>query len=374
MSWILAGFYCAVIWLVFVKLKLIKLSLPLAIVLASVGPILIGVLLFCAQYFHPFTSNARVFHETVAIVPQLKQVGRVIDVDVEPNKPVKRGDVLFRVDPVPYTNTVKKLEAMLAQAKQNKLVSEASVKLAEATIERTNANLAFATKDRDRIAKLVETNSVSQQDFDISLNRYAEAEAASTQSATSLIQAKLAVETSVLQIEQAETQLADAKYDLEQTTVIAPGDGYVTNLQLQSGALVGGGSGAVMSFILDQSDRTRGVVVASFDQKNFLRVKPGMYAEVAMYGYPGEILTGRVINAIDVSGDGQLPANGTLPNTICGGKSTEFAVRIKLDRGDELRIPGGSQAEVAVYTEHVQIAGIPIMFVIRAKSWLRYLM
>lgn len=244
-----------------------------------------------------------------------------------------------------------------------------------ATINRTSSNLEFATRDRERNAKLVETNWVGQQDYDTSLNRYAEAEAAATQAAASLVQAKLAVESAIAQIQQVETQLADAQYDLEQTNVVAPGDGYVTNLQLQIGDLVGGAAGqGVMSFILDQSERNRGVVVASFDQKNFLRIKPGMYAEVAMFGYPGEILTGRVVNTIDISGDGQLAVTGTLPNTINSGKPTEFVVRIKLDRGDELRIPGGAQAEVAVYTEDIQVAGIPVMFLIRAKSWLRFLM
>jgi hypothetical protein len=55
-------------------------------------------------------------------------------------------------------------------------------------------------------------------------------------------------------------------------------------------------------------------------------------------------------------------------------KEATFAVRIKLDNSAKLRIPAGTQAQVAIYTERVQIAGIPIMFLIRAQSWLRYVM
>ena len=51
-----------------------------------------------------------------------------------------------------------------------------------------------------------------------------------------------------------------------------------------------------------------------------------------------------------------------------------FAVRIKLDDADTVRLPGGTQTLAAVDTEDVQIAGIPIMFRIRAQSWMRYLM
>jgi membrane fusion protein (multidrug efflux system) len=95
MSWILASLYCGLLWLVFSKLKLLKFSLPLAILAASVGPTLIIALLFCAQYYHPFTSTARVFQQVLPVVPQLRQPGRVIEIAVEPNVPIKAGDVLL---------------------------------------------------------------------------------------------------------------------------------------------------------------------------------------------------------------------------------------------------------------------------------------
>lgn len=375
MSWILALVYCGLLWLIFDKLKLLKLSLPLAILVGSVGPALIICLLFCAQYFHPFTSTARVFQEVIPVIPQLRQSGRVTEVAAKPNTPVSKGDVLFRVDETPYQNSVARLAAALEQAKQSQKVAVASVDLAQAVLTRAKAELQFATQDRDRLTKLIESNSASQAEYDQSLNRYAEAVASVAQADVNLTQATLSIEIAKGQVQTVETQLADAKYDLEQTTVYAPGDGYVTNLQLREGMLVGGtASGAVMSFVLDRNESSQGVVVAAFDQKNFLRIREGHYAEVALYGYPGEIFTGRVINAIDVSGAGQLSASGVLPSDLGSAAPATFAVRIKLDRGDELRIPGGSQAQVAVYTDDVQVAGIPVMFLIRAQSWIRYVL
>jgi multidrug resistance efflux pump len=375
MSWILALIYCAVLWLVFAKLKLMKLSLPVAVVAASVGPSLIILLLLCAQYLHPFTTVARSFQEVVPVIPQLRQAGRVTEVSVERNTPIKKGDVLFRVDEVPYRNSVSRLTAALEEANQGEKVAEASVELAQASLTRTEATLKFATDNRDRIARLFESKAASQQDFDFASNQYAEADAAFSQATASLTQARLSVNLAKAKIDQVATQLADAQYDLDQTTVRAPGDGYVTNLQLREGMLVGGpGAGAIMSFVLEDRDTNRGVIVAAFNQKNFLRLKPGQYAEVALHGYPGQIFTGRVVNAIDVSGAGQLTASGILPSDLGGSQPTLFAARIKLDNGDELRLPGGSQAEVAVYTEELQIAGVPVMFLIRAQSWLRYVM
>jgi membrane fusion protein (multidrug efflux system) len=375
MSWIIAGVYCWFLWLVFAKFRLLRLSLPVAILAASVGPGLIMVLLFCAQFYHPFTSQARVFQKVVPVTPQLQQPGRVIEIAVKANVPIKQGDVLFRVDPQPYVNSVNRLTAVVAEAKQGKNVAEASIELSNASIARATAELDFATADRNRNEKLVESNSVSKEDYELSITRYSEAQAALNQANASLRQSRSSVELSVAKIDQATLQLADAKYDLEQTTVHAPSDGYVTNLQLQKGMLVGGaGGGAVMSFIVDKSEENQGVVVAAFSQKNYLRIKTGQYAEVALHNYPGEILTGRVLDTIDISGAGQLTASGDIPDDLGSSKEATFAVRIKLDNSEKLRIPAGTQAQVAIYTEHVQIAGIPIMFLIRAQSWLRYLM
>ena len=243
MSWILALIYCGMLWLIFAKLKLLRFSLPLAMLAASVGPALIMALLFCAQFFHPFTSTARVYQQVVPVIPQLRQPGRVTEVAVKPNVPVKSGDVLFRVDEVPYQNNVDKLSAALDEARQGEKVAVASVELAEATLARADSNLKFATRDRDRNEKLMESNAVSKAEYDLSMNRYAAADAAVSQAQASLTQARLSIDLAKAKIEQVTTQLADAKYDLQQTTVIAPGDGYVTNLQLREGMLVGGTSG-----------------------------------------------------------------------------------------------------------------------------------
>lgn len=373
MSWILAGAYCFAIWLVFAKLRLIRLSLPLAIIVGSVGPLLIVALLFCAQYFHPFSSSATVFKKTIPIIAQLNQRGQVIEVVVKPNQPVKKGDVLFRVDTVPYENAVAQLTAAVEAAKQGRKVAESSVSLADATLKRASADLAFTTAERDRQQKLLESKATSKTEYDLAVTRYTEANAAVAQGAAALIQAQQNVELAAIKIQQTEKQLEDAQYDLANTTILAPGDGYVTNLQLIEGMVVGKVSGPTMSFILDEEDENRGVVVATFNQKNYLRIKEGQYSEIALFGYPGQIFKGRVLNSIDITGAGQLQASGDLPTDLGSKVPVEFAVKIKLD-DDSIRLPGGSQALVAVYTDDVQIAGIPVMFVIRAQSWLRYLM
>ncbi len=373
MSWLLGGVYCFVLWLVFAKLRLLKLTLPIAILAASIGPSLIVALLFCAQYFHPYTEALIALQDVDPVIPQMTQPGRVTEVLIKPNTPIKAGDVLFKVDQVPYQNTVSQIESSLAQAQQGIAVAESTVTLVDATVARATADLQLATNERDRYTELLKQNAASQDEFERAVTKFEQASAAMKQANESLAQAKFSVGVSKSEVAVVEARLADAKYDLEQTTVTAPADGFVTNLQLRPGMLVGMGSGAVMSFVRDRLDDKAGVVVATFGEKNYLRIKPGQYAEVALDGYPGEILTGRVLNSIDASGMGQLTASGALPTELVDGKPSTFAVRIKLD-DPELRIPAGAQGQAAVYTEDVQIVGIPIMFLIRTKSWLKYVM
>ena len=129
-----------------------------------------------------------------------------------------------------------------------------------------------------------------------------------------------------------------------------------------------------MDFALDPHEATHGILVASFGQKNFLKIKKGQYAEVALNGYPGRIFKARVLSKIDVSGAGQLTERGIVPTELLESEATSFAVRVRLDDRDGLRLPPGSQGQVAIYTEEMQISGIVVMFIIRTQSWLHYVL
>lgn len=374
MMWLIGGAYCFVLWLIFAKLKLLKFSLPIAIICGAVGPVGILTLLFCAQYYHPMASEVRVFQKIVPIVPQMTQAGRVTKVAIEPNSPIAEGEVLFEVDRVPYENRIQQLTAAVDEAMQSVKVAEASVDVAAAALKRATSDADFAGAERDRYQKLVESEAATQQALEQAQAKYEQAAAALTEAVTTQKQAYLSVELAQSRRQQLESQLQNARYDLEQTTVLAPGNGFVTNLQLQKGMLVGGpGATSVMSFVEDRDDRERGVVLAMFPQKNYLLVQQGQYAEVMLDAYPGEIFPGKVETTIDASGAGQLTASGELPADLGSSRPAQFAVRIRLDDADDLRLPAGARGQAAVYTQNIQIAGIPIMFLLRAQSWLNYL-
>ena len=90
--------YAAICYAVFklFRIPVNKWTIPTA---ALGGLVLIFFVLLLMNYNHPFTSEARLYFYTTPIIPQVQ--GKVIEVPVLPNAPVKQGDVLFRSIRVP---------------------------------------------------------------------------------------------------------------------------------------------------------------------------------------------------------------------------------------------------------------------------------
>src|SRR5262249_29000339 len=104
---------CVAIFKIF-RIPVNQWSLSTAVLGGIVG---IFLLLLVMNYNHPFTNNARIYFPVTPILPTVK--GRVVEVPVHTNTPLKEGDVLFRIDPKPYEYVVAEKKAALAEAEQN---------------------------------------------------------------------------------------------------------------------------------------------------------------------------------------------------------------------------------------------------------------
>lgn len=366
--------YTALIWLIFAKCKLLRLSLPLTLLFASVGPLFAFYLILSMNNYHPSSADARVFQRTVQIAPHITTPGRVAQVLVQPNTPVKKGDVLFTVDPRPFQFEVNRLEAALAAASQSVPQLNASLSETSASVAKAQAQLSLAASKLSREEQLSAKGFIAATELDRA-RRNAEAAKQTVAEAKAAEQkARLALDSTVggenTTVAQTRHQLEQARYDLTEATVRAPCDGYVTNLQLEPGALVSA-KASVMPFVCDRDEHNRGMVVASFMQGPYLSIKPGAYAEVVFPMYPGRVFPGKVSTVIDYAAEGQLTASGIFPY-VGTPDNARFAVRIKLD-DSHLRLPAGVQGSAAVYSGKVQIAGVIRMAVMRANSWMNYL-
>src|SRR6188768_2280294 len=116
MEAILLGIYSFFVWLIFFKFQWLPWNTPWKVTVVVIPVVGLAALILLLNIVAPSSADVRVFKYTIPIVSQVR--GRVLEVPVEEgNRLVKKGDVLFRVDPTPYQLTVNSLMAQLVGAK-----------------------------------------------------------------------------------------------------------------------------------------------------------------------------------------------------------------------------------------------------------------
>ena len=152
------------------------------------------------------------------------------------------------------------------------------------------------------------------------------------------------VNTGVLQ---AQAQLDEAQYFLDNTTILAPEVGMIQSQQARPGMVVGTiRLGAIASFITEEDP----YILATFRQQTLKFVEPGQEVEIALDLYPGEILTGKVEAVWWATSQGQFLPSGRLPEFVLPRLPGRLAVQITFAAPDAQRIPTGGHAAVAIYT------------------------
>src|SRR3954470_3476060 len=199
------------------------------------SPVIVAILLvvglFIPMGWGAPSGAAVVARNSVQVVPSVS--GEVTEVPVAANKPLKEGDVLFRIDPTTYKAQVDAIEAQLKFAE---------LRLGQYTqLQRADSGRAFDVQQRES------------------------------------------------EVDQLKAQLNGATWNLAKTTVRAPADGYVTNVALRKGARVTAQS-PVMAFI----DTSSTIFAVAVPQINTRFIEPGQPIEVTFKALPGRVYTGRV--------------------------------------------------------------------------------
>ena len=163
MELLLIAIYVALCMAVFriFRIPVNQWSLSTATLIGILG---IFLLLLGMSYNHPFTTNARIYYAVTPIFPTVK--GRVIEVPVEANTPLKDRDVLFRIDPKPFQYVVDEKKAALVEAEQKVDQLKQALDKATADAERADAQRQLAQDNYDRQAYLVQRNAAPQAALD----------------------------------------------------------------------------------------------------------------------------------------------------------------------------------------------------------------
>lgn len=273
--------------------------------------VLLLIFLFIPLQWGAPSGSAIVLRHSVQIVPNVG--GQVVEVAVEPNRPVDAGAVLFRIDPTQYQARVDQLAAQLQLAE---------LRLEQFTeLERRNAGNRFQVQEASANARMLRA------------------------------------------------QLADAQWLLDHTTIRAPFRGFATAIALRPGTRVAASPlSPVMAFI----DTSEIVFAAQILQAYVRHIMPGDEVEVTFKALPGQIFRARVATVLPALSEGQLSVSGLAasPRSV---SPLPFIVRMELEGHPRLRdIPAGAMADVAIYTSSVSATHLIRRIMIRMRAWMNY--
>lgn len=323
--------YIAILWVVFKVFK-VPINKWTATTSVLVGVLGIGWVVVIMNYNHPYSREARLYFYTTPVYPRVN--GRLIEVPVEPNTPLAKGDILFRFDPRPFENDVTSIRGELAVAE----------------VERDRYKEEF-----DRSVTLVGRGATAERE----MQRW-----------------RIQYETALGRIISIQGRLDRALFDLEEEVVVrAPSAGYVTQVRVRAGmALLAQPQGiAAMTFVHDQEME----LWAGFLQNGLQNLRVGHQAEVTFDAIPGRAFAAHVEKVSPAIAQGQLMPSGELINFDRAARIHEqgrIALMIKVDDDlSEYHIPAGAKAEVAVYSENWKAFSIIRRILLRMKSWQKFI-
>ena len=323
----------------------------------------------------PFTTQARVHAYVVPIAPQV--AGRLISVDVENNQLVKAGQQLFSIDPHSFELAVQAAEAALKNTRQSIEAGISNVEAARASVDSAKANVWRTEQDAIRMRRIREEDAgaISERRIQSAEASLASAKARQTSTESSLaaaISSLGSTDDNNAQIQQATTNLENARLNLQRTVVYAPRDGMITDLQVDRGNFASTGA-PLMTFIAIHDTW----IQADLSENNLGHVDARDKVEITFDVLPGKVFKGSVRQ----TGYGvQVNSNalGTLP-TIENDRNwlraeQRFPVTIDFEASDlsESNLRVGSQASVIVYTGDNGIMNALGRFYIRLSALLSY--
>ena len=334
-----------------VRLRQIVRAVIIVVTLAGAA---VCIFLYAQHYKrYPETDNAYVQADIVRIAPRVS--GPVVDLPVRDNQWVKQGDLLIQIDPEDYEVRLEQARGQLAAADAQIDQTAAAIEQAQAQVEagderarQAEAQAKRAQRDFDRAFALMNTaqKAISKQDLDAAratsdsaTANFDAAQADARSARAARLQASANHEAALAQRRQAAATVHDAELQLSYTRIIAPVDGWVTNLNLPPGNYLAAGQ-SPLAMVADRTWR----VLAYYKETVTEQMRPGQRVKVHLFPYPDRVFEGVVQGigwGIYQPDGGANPGTYQLPEvapTINWVRLPQrFPVRINLPREDPQR-------------------------------------
>jgi membrane fusion protein, multidrug efflux system len=290
------------------------------------------------------TDDAQIKQDIVSVSPQVN--GQVVAVFVRNGAHVKRGDLLFRIDPQPYRVALEQAQGQLASARLQTQVLKTTAAGTGGDITGAQANLEIQRNAFGRQQVLLKQGFTTRANYEDALNEVRKAETQLADARARAANASAAVSPGEQpQVAQAQAAVDKAKLDLSRTDIRAPMDGVVENADnLQVGQMAITGVG-----MLSVVHSTTAWVEANFKEKDVGRMIPGQRASISVDAYGGHKFPAHVqsIGAGTGSEFSLLPAQNANGNWV---KVTQrVPVRIAFDGTPSQPMIAGLSVNATVY-------------------------
>lgn len=262
--------------------------------------LLIGIYMAVYSIYFQSTDDAFIEGRMIAIAPKVS--GHVLNLYVDDNKEVKKGDLLLEIDPLDYEVALKQKEAELEMAKAFYSVADKKIKQSESEFRKTNedvyssvSKLDFAQKDFDRYSKMYEKGIASKQEYDKSKNELIVAKAnhradvQNKNSKQSIVQSSKANKTAqAAEIKKLKAEVEKAKLDLSYTKIYAPKDGKITHRSIEEGDYIQVAQ-SLFAIVPDEV-----WIVANFKETQIANMKEGQEVTIKIDTYGQKKFRGKV--------------------------------------------------------------------------------
>lgn len=332
-----------------------KLAWP-AVCVIVLATLVLGWFTFKKVLSQPLSEDAVIQADVVHISTPVP--GRVMQFNVREGSRVKRGELLFRLDPTVYRLRVEQAEAelLMAQAaldaKRRGVNAEtANAAIADEQIARARHNLTLAERTYQRLLPLADKGYVTKQQLDDAATLRRDAEVSLKQA---LAQAEAAhelvgnMDAAQAMVQASRSALEIAKKSLADTEVHAPNDGLVVGLSVSEGEYAAPDQSL---FTLINTDSWH--ATAFFRETELADIELGACASVYILGRPGTSIKGRVENiGWGISSVEAINLPRSLPYVQKSLNwvrvAQRFPVRIGLDASDQSFFRVGASADVVI--------------------------
>jgi multidrug resistance efflux pump len=362
--------YIVGLWVVFSKFKLVRWGWASGTVAVLLGAFILAIFLALFNYLTP-SGRVTVAGRVVEVTPNV--TGQIVAIPVKPNLPVKKDDVLFQIDAAPFQYKVAQFKASLAGARQQVEILKSNYEQATANVVGLTAQVAFSAKRLADIQKLVTEDANTEFQGQDRQNQYETTLAQLNVAKAAQQSAKLAMDSEIsgvnTTVAQIQAQLEDAGWELSQTTVRAPADGYVTVVALTVGdrALQ---ARSTMSFIVENEI----TIVGMFSQNGFQTIKTSTPVDIVFDNTPGRIFHAKITEIPKGVGQGQIAVSGTLARTNALGGATVFPAAISIPdemSRDSLRL--GMSGNATAFAENAGVIGLLASILVWVSAYTAYL-